>query len=120
MNNDLGYLWADRGKNLQRAEKMIRKAVKAQPENPAYLDSLGWVLFRLGKFDKAVTHLEKAVTNPSGSDATIWDHLGDCYHRLGKIENAKDAWQKALDDAKKQSTPDKKMIERIEQKLKPE
>ncbi|MCY2968062.1 MAG: tetratricopeptide repeat protein [Planctomycetota bacterium] len=48
VNNDLGYLYADQGKNLEQAEKMLRKAVEAEPENGAYLDSLGWVLFRLG------------------------------------------------------------------------
>ena len=48
--NDLGYLWADQDKNLQRARRMIRKAVDAEPDNAAYRDSLGWVLFRLGRY----------------------------------------------------------------------
>lgn len=119
VNNDLGYLWADRGKNLERAEKMIRIAIKAEPENAAYLDSMGWVLFKLGKFKEAVPHLEKAVSLPGGGDATIWDHLGDCYDRVGQLEKAKDAWQKALDDAKKQKKPDEKIIKLIEEKLNP-
>ena len=49
MNNDLGYLYAEQGKNLEKAETMIRKAVADEPENSAYLDSLGWVLFKRGK-----------------------------------------------------------------------
>lgn len=120
VNNDLGYLWADAGKNLQRAEKMIRKAIAAEPENPAYLDSMGWVLYRLGKFDEAVTFLEKAVSLPSGSDSTIWEHLGDCYQSLEKPEKAADAWRRALDDAKKQPRLDEDAIQRLEQKLKPQ
>ncbi|MBT4867554.1 MAG: tetratricopeptide repeat protein [Planctomycetaceae bacterium] len=119
VNNDLGYLWADRGKNLERAEKMIRIAIKAEPENAAYLDSMGWVLFKLGKFKEAIPHLEKAVSLPGGGDATIWDHLGDCYDRAGQADKAKDAWQKALDDAKKQKKPDEKIIKSIEEKLNP-
>ena len=118
VNNDLGYLYADQGKNLEQAEQMIRKAVKVEPENAAYLDSLGWVLFKLGKFAEAIPHLEKAVKLPSGSDATIWDHLGDCYDSLQKSNKAQEAWQKAWAAAKKQSRPDEKQIERIEGKLK--
>ncbi len=117
VNNDLGYLWADRGVHLERAEKMIRLAIKAEPENAAYLDSMGWVLFKLGKFKEAIPHLEKAVSLPGGGDATIWDHLGDCYDRAGQLEQAKDAWQKALDDAKKQKKPDEKIIKSIQEKL---
>jgi len=98
---------------------MIRIAIKAEPENAAYLDSMGWVLFKLGKFKEAVPHLEKAVSLPGGGDATIWDHLGDCYDRVGQLEKAKDAWQKALDDAKKQKKPDEKIIKLIEEKLNP-
>lgn len=118
VNNDLGYLYADQGKNLEQAEKMIRKAIAAEPENPAYLDSMGWVLYRLGKYAEALPHLEKAIANPSGSDATIYDHLGDCYEKLNQPEKAREAWEKALQDAKGDSRPDEKLVEKIEEKLK--
>jgi len=96
---------------------MIRIAIKAEPENAAYLDSMGWVLFKLGKFKEAIPHLEKAVSLPGGGDSTIWDHLGDCYDRAGQADKAKDAWQKALDDAKKQKKPEEELIKKIEEKL---
>ncbi|HUG91342.1 MAG TPA: tetratricopeptide repeat protein [Planctomycetaceae bacterium] len=118
VNNDLGYLYADQGKNLEQAESMIRKAVTAEPENAAYLDSMGWVLYKLGKFEEAVEWLEKAVKLPSGSDGTIWDHLGDGYDRLGQREKAVEAWRKALEEAKSEPRPDTKLIGRIEDKLK--
>ena len=57
--NNLGYLWADENKRLGRAEKMIREAVAAEPDNAAYRDSLGWVLFRLGKYPQAVAELKR-------------------------------------------------------------
>ena len=117
VNNDLGYLWADQGKNLKKAEKMIRKAVKAEPDNPAYLDSLGWVLFRLGKFKEGVPHLKRATTLPGGGDATIWDHLGDCYEKLGEKKQAVESWTKALGKARKSRFPDKKLIADIKKKL---
>ena len=61
VNNDLGYLYADQGKNLEKARKMIQKAVDAEPENAAYLDSLGWVLFKLGNYKEAISWLTKAT-----------------------------------------------------------
>ena len=96
---------------------MIRKAVTAEPENAAYLDSLGWVLFKLGKTKEAQGHLEKATQLPSGGDATIWDHLGDCYARNDKPKQARDAWQKALDNAVTDSHPDQELIKKIRAKL---
>lgn len=118
VNNDLGYLYADQGKNLEQAEKMIRKAITAEPENGAYLDSMGWVLFKLGKNQEALPFLEKAVQNASGGDETLWDHYGDVLEKVNKKDKAVEAWTKALDHARKQKHPDKKLVERLEEKLK--
>ena len=116
--NDLGYLYADQGKKLKQAEMMIRKAVAAEPENAAYLDSMGWVLFKLGKFKEAVVSLEKASKLPAGADTTIWDHLGDCYDRLKEPKKAISAWKQALKYAQDNPRQDKKILARIQQKLK--
>ena len=95
-NNDLGYIWADEGRHLDRAEKMIRKAIEFGGENAAYLDSMGWVLFKRGKFDEAIGFLEKAVARKDGSDAVIWDHLGDAYLQIDKVAEATKAWEKSI------------------------
>lgn len=110
-NNDLGYIMADQGKNLEESERLIRKAVdldrdekKSGPDihsegasdNAAYLDSLGWVLFRRGKPDEARTWLEKAVALPGGDDPVVWDHLGDVYFRIQEPARARTAWEKAV------------------------
>lgn len=118
VNNDLGYLYADQNKNLEQAEKMIRKAITAEPENGAYLDSMGWVLFRLGKHQEALPFLEKAVQKATGGDETLWDHYADVLEKLNQKDKAVEAWTKALDHARKQKHPDKKLIERLEEKLK--
>jgi tetratricopeptide (TPR) repeat protein len=109
--NDLGYLWADQGKNLVEAESLIRKALELDrqqrssvtspttdpaEDNPAYIDSLGWVLFRRGKIQEAREQLERAARMPDGDDPVIWDHLGDVYYRLELPEQAFQAWQRAL------------------------
>ena len=117
VNNDLGYLYADQGKNLDRAEGMIRIALKSEPDNVAYLDSMGWVLLKLGRVEEAQTFLEKAAAAPGGADATICEHLGDCYAKMNKPDKAKDAWKKALKDAKDEPYPDAKLIQRLEEKL---
>lgn len=110
-NNNLGYLWADLGKNLDDAERMIRKALdlerkarqagsqlSAEGDSAAYVDSLGWVLFRRGKLDEARQELERAVRLPGGDDdPTVWDHLGDVCFRQKDAARARAAWQKAVD-----------------------
>jgi tetratricopeptide (TPR) repeat protein len=93
--NDLGYLWADRSVHLERALRMILAAVKADPENPAYRDSYGWVLYRLGRHAEAVTELQRAADG-SGSDGVILDHLGDALFQTAGHEAAVAVWQRAL------------------------
>jgi tetratricopeptide (TPR) repeat protein len=94
--NHLGYMWAEKGIELDRAHDMIRKAVAAEPDNPAYLDSMGWVLFKQGKPGEALTWLEKAVRLLPEPDATVYDHLGDVLAALGRKSDAREAWQKSL------------------------
>lgn len=94
--NHLGYLWAEKGIELDRAHDMIRRAVAAEPENPAYLDSMGWVLFKQGKPAEALVWMEKAVRLLPEPDATVYDHLGDVLAALGRKSDARDAWQKSL------------------------
>jgi tetratricopeptide (TPR) repeat protein len=119
VNNDLGYLWADGGKNLEQAEKMIRIAVATQPENSAYLDSLGWVLFRLGKNEEAAEALIKANADPNYRDTTLLEHLGDVFQALKKMDKAQEAWQEALDVEEKSDRTDDEIVERLKQKLAP-
>jgi Tfp pilus assembly protein PilF len=117
VNNDLGYLYADQGKNLEQAEKMVRLAVEAQPENPAYLDSLGWVLFKLGKFEEALEPLKKANADPDYQDATLLEHQGDVHEALKQMTEAKELWKRALEVEEKAPKPDQKIVDRIKEKL---
>jgi len=94
--NYLGYTWADRDENLPEAKKMIERALAKEPENGAYLDSYGWVLFRLRKFKEAEKYIRKALEKNS-KDAIIVEHLGDIYWAMGKKEEARFQYRKALD-----------------------
>jgi len=116
-NNDLGYLWADRNKNLDQAKSMVGKALAAEPENAAYLDSMAWVLYRLGQFAEAKEHLLKAIEKPRGEDATIWDHLGDIRDKLGEREEAITSWLKALEMEREKPKPDEKLVKALLEKI---
>jgi len=93
--NYFGYMLADRGVRLDEAIGYISKALETDPENGAYLDSLGWAYFKLGDMENAEKYLLEAVQF-TGRDSTIHDHLGDLYFKLGQLEKARDYWVEAV------------------------
>ncbi len=132
-NNDLGYIWADHDMNLPESEKLIRKALDedrkqrlkdkpdAKPEelkdNPSYLDSLGWVLYKEKKYEEARKPLEEAVKDPDGQSVEIYDHLAEVLLAAGDKEGAVSTWKKGLElPATTKREKDKKA--EVEKKLK--
>ena len=114
-NNELGFQLAVQSRNLEEAERLARRAIELDRaerqrgggdededevsvgENAAFLDSLGWVLFRRGKLVEARDTLERAVALPDGKDEpAIWDHLGDVRFRLGDTAKAREAWARSV------------------------
>lgn len=93
--NNLGYFLLERNERIDEAFILISQAVKIDPTNPSYLDSLGWAYFKLGKYAEAEEYLKDAARFDSGS-ATIQEHLGDVYEKQGKTDQAKIHWQAAL------------------------
>jgi predicted Zn-dependent protease len=93
--NYLGYMWAERNKNLPEALILIEKALSLSPENPAYLDSQAWALFRLGNPTAARPLIEEALKQVP-DDPTLLEHFGDVTSRLGLRNEASDAYQKAI------------------------
>jgi tetratricopeptide (TPR) repeat protein len=94
-SNYLGYMLADRGIRLDESLKYIQKALELEPGNAAYLDSLGWAYFKMGRYDLAEKPLENAATKIQ-NDPTIHEHLGNLYLREGKTGRAQEEWQRAL------------------------
>jgi tetratricopeptide (TPR) repeat protein len=129
-NNDLGYIWADQSKNLPDAEAMIRKAIDLDREerktaaaldkdNAAYIDSLGWVLYRRGNVEGALKELERAVALPEGDDPALWDHLGDVYFRLERYRQALTAWERSVELYETEHTrPKDERFQDVRRKLK--
>jgi tetratricopeptide (TPR) repeat protein len=94
--NYLGYMLADRGEQLNYALELIQRALKASPDNAAYIDSYGWVQFKLGNFEPALTELKRAaelLTN----DAIIYEHIGDVYKAMGNMSEAERNYRRALE-----------------------
>jgi tetratricopeptide (TPR) repeat protein len=93
--NYIGYMLADRGVRLQEAVKYVEEALAIDPNNGAYLDSLGWAFFKLNDLPKAEKYLTQAV-DLIKNDPVIHDHLGDLYYKTGDFGKARDSWLKSL------------------------
>lgn len=93
--NYLGYMFAEGGVNLDEAESLTQRAVKLQPNNGGYLDSLGWVYFKKGQFKRALEILEKALTLEQ-KEGVIWEHVGDALMALGDKKKALEKYKEAL------------------------
>lgn len=105
--NDLGYLWADQGKHLHRALRMSQAAVEAEPQNPAYRDTLGWTQFRLGNDADALVQLQEALKLSPETDGVIWEHLGDIRAHMGDHAGALAAWETAASQFARKHRPDR-------------
>jgi tetratricopeptide (TPR) repeat protein len=109
---------ADRGVRLEEAVNMIKKALELDPQNGAYLDSLGWAYFKTGNNDMAEEFLRKAVAK-SANDATLHDHLAELYHKTGKLKLAVAHWERALEEWNKSVAADVEQadVSRVQKKL---
>jgi len=94
--NYLGFMFADRGVKLKEAESLIKRALKIRPNMGAYLDSYAWVMYKMGKFKKALEYQERAIKSES-NEAELFDHLGDIYAALNDSVKAKESWRRALE-----------------------
>jgi tetratricopeptide (TPR) repeat protein len=101
--NYLGYMFAEKGMRLEEAEGLVKRALALDQDNGAFLDSLGWTCYQLGRHREAEELLDRAIQaelrrKADGESITvIWDHIGDNAQKLGKMEKAQDAWKKALE-----------------------
>jgi tetratricopeptide (TPR) repeat protein len=95
IENDYGYMLAERGQRLDEAIAMIKKAVAYDPQNGAYLDSLAWAYYKQGQYALAEDLARKAVLR-NGSDPAVLDHLGEIYAKNGKLQLAVTEWQKSI------------------------
>jgi tetratricopeptide (TPR) repeat protein len=108
--NYLGYMLADRNQRLPEALELIQKAVSREPANGAFLDSLGWVYYRMGRFSEAEEHIRKAVELSPG-DPTMHDHFADVLIERSKTREAIAAWEESLKQWQASSPADRDTTE---------
>jgi tetratricopeptide (TPR) repeat protein len=108
--NALGYTLADRTNRYQEAYELIKRALDLRPDDPAIMDSMGWVLYRLGRHDEAVRFLKQALE--LHDDGEIAAHLGEVLWVSGRAAEAKDVWQRAI-----KSYPDHKVLQEVMQRF---
>jgi len=112
--NYIAYMWAERGEKLDLSLTLIEQALAGEPNNAAFLDTLGWIYYMQGRYEEALEQL-KTANGLMEDDPTIWEHLGDAYQKLGNPDAAQENWKKALDLA-----PNEKLLKRLENKISPD
>jgi tetratricopeptide (TPR) repeat protein len=117
--NYIGYTYAEQGVRLDEALFLIQKALKLKPNSGYIIDSLGWVYFQKGQYEKAVATLLKAATL-TGKDPTIQEHLGDAYHKLKEYKKALQYYKKALSLEHPEEKRIKEKIAEVRERLKTE
>jgi tetratricopeptide (TPR) repeat protein len=94
--NYVAFMWAEHNLHLDEAEDMVGRALQFDPNNGAYLDTLGWIHYRKGKFEDAVNELLRAAQNLTRPDPIVLEHIGDAYAKLNRGPQALEFWQKAM------------------------
>ena len=116
--NYLGYMLADRNTRVSDALDFIKQALELDPDNGAYLDSLGWAYYRSGDLPKAEEYLRRAIDRFS-KDPTVHDHLGDVYFKQGNLKDAIEHWQLSLKEWENSSPSERDASEmaKVQKKL---
>jgi tetratricopeptide (TPR) repeat protein len=114
--NYIGYTYAEQGIRLDEALEMVRKALELKPESGYITDSLGWVYYQKGLYDKALNYLEKANALVP-DEPTITEHLGDVYMKTGRLHQALKMYQKALTLKGEDLETIREKIDRVEELL---
>jgi len=110
-NNNYAYSLSDRGINLEQALEMINIALESQPENTSYLDTYGWIQYKLGNNEKAIEYIEKAARSEDAT-AEVFEHLGEVYLAMGNEQKAIESWKRGLD----RFPEDRNLLEKLKNK----
>lgn len=111
--NNYSYYLSVRGTRLDDAERMSKKTIELSKDEPSFLDTYGWILYKQAKYDKALEYIQKAIdVSGESADGTLWEHLGDVNYKLGNIDKAVSCWMKAKEKGTENIDIDKKIKDR--------
>jgi tetratricopeptide (TPR) repeat protein len=116
--NDLGYSLIESGREPEFAEALLWKAAGLEPDHPAYIDSVGWMLYKRSKFEEAFDYLDRAVKASDPADPVVLDHAADAAYRIGKADEAVARWKAAGEAVRRGMSGDPQLRLRIDHKLK--
>ena len=110
--NNYAYYLSERGEQLDKAEQMSFRTIKAEPKNPTYLDTYAWILFMQKRYSEAKIYIDQTLACDSDTSAVLLEHAGDIYYHTGDVGRALEFWQQALDRASDQSevTGDRRQV----------
>ncbi len=95
--NNYSYYLSERGEKLDEAKAMSARSLTLRPEEPTFLDTYGWILYKQGQYKEAKEYIQRAIEgSKEGSDATLWDHMGDIELKLGNVDEAVQHWKQAV------------------------
>lgn len=114
--NNYAYYLSEEEKQLDKAEQMSRRTIKAEPENATYLDTYAWILYKQKRYGEALTYIEKALAADSVPSDVLYEHAGDICYRLGDVERALDYWRQALAVQRKAEAVDKRLEKKVRTK----
>ena len=100
-SNYLGFMWVDHDTNMEEGGDLIKKALEIEPDNGAYLDSLGWYYYKTNRFEDALGQLQQAIEKLKPEDAVVYEHLGDTYLKLNDTAKALGSWQRRWNSIRK-------------------
>ena len=101
--NNYAYYLSEQGEQLDKAEQMSYRTIKAEPKNATYLDTYAWILFMQQRYSEAKIYIDQTLQCDSDSSAVLLEHAGDIYYHIGDKEKAVSLWQQALDKSAENS-----------------
>ena len=111
--NNYAYLLAQEERDLEKAEQMSRLAIEAEPDNATYLDTYAWVLYKLHRYEEALTYIEQAISADTQPSDVLYEHVGDIYRGLGNTTQALYYWRKAILMQREGGAVDKNLEKKI-------
>ena len=114
--NNYAYYLSEENKELDKAEQMSLRTIKAEPNNATYLDTYAWILYKQQRFEEALVYIEQALAADSVPSDVLYEHAGDICFRMGDVARAVDFWKQALEVQRKAEAVEQRLEKKVRTK----
>ena len=114
--NNYAYYLSEENKELDKAEQMSQRTIKAEPNNATYLDTYAWILYKQERYEEALTYIERALATDSVASDVLYEHAGDICYRMGDTARAVSYWKQALEVQRKAEAVEEKLEKKVRTK----